>query len=122
MDSGFGITLDAVGNVYIVGETSSAEFPTRAALQPIYRGSKDAFLAKISSPAFQPVIDILAVSNQVQLSWTALAAEFKLQSNTNLLATNGWVSATAPPIHTNRLLTVSLPATNAAQSFRLSNP
>jgi len=122
MDSGFGITLDAVGNAYIVGETSSADFPTRAALQPIYRGSKDAFLAKISSPAFQPVIDILAVSNQVQLSWTALAAEFKLQSNTNLLATNGWVSATAPPIHTNRLLTVSLPATNAAQSFRLSNP
>lgn len=67
------------------------------------------------------MIDIFAVSNQVQLSWTALAAEFKLQSNTNLLATNGWVSAAAPPIHTNRLLTVSLPATNAAQSFRLSN-
>ena len=32
------------------------------------------------------------------------------------------MSAAAPPIHTNRLLTVSLPATNAAQSFRLSNP
>ncbi len=121
-DYGYGITVDAKDNVYIVGETASANFPTRAALQNTYGGSKDAFLAKISNPAFRPPIDILSSSNRVQLSWTALAAEFKLQSNTNLVVTNGWVSVPGLPVQTNHLLTVSLPATNGVQFFRLSNP
>jgi hypothetical protein len=121
-DFGYGITVDAVGNVYVVGVTPSADFPTRAALQGTYRGSKDAFLAKISNPAFQPSLYVQAASNQVRLSWTALAPEYHLQSNTNLVVTNGWVNVSATPDQTNALLTVSLPATNAAQFFRLSNP
>lgn len=122
VDSGYGIAVDAAGNVYMVGQTASANFPTRTALQGTYGGSQDAFLAKISNPAFQPAIDIRSSGNQVRLSWTALAAEFKLQSNTNLVVTNGWVNVAGAPVQTNHLLTVSLPATNAAQFFRLSNP
>lgn len=122
VDSGYGIAVDAAGNVYIVGQTASANFPTRAALQGTYGGAQDAFLAKIGNPAFQPAIDMLSSSNQVQLSWTALAAEFKLQSSTNLLLANGWVNVAGAPVQTNHLLTVSLPATNGAQFFRLSNP
>ena len=122
IDEGYGIAVDAVGNVYLAGVTSSSDFPTRAALQNRYRGSGDAFLAKINNPDFQPVIDILAASNQVVLSWTALAPEFQLQSNTNLMVSNGWVNVAAAPVQTNQLLTVLLPATNAVQFFRLSNP
>jgi hypothetical protein len=106
----------------VVGETASDNFPTRGALQDRYRGSRDGFLAKISSPEFQPEIAIQSSSNQVQLSWSVLAAEYKLQSNTNLLLTNGWAKVPGTPVQTNASLTVSLPATNAAQFFRLSNP
>jgi len=121
-DTGYGIALDAVGNVYLVGETGSDNFPTRAPLQDRYRSSRDGFFAKISRPEFQPEIAIRSASNQVQLSWSVLAAEYKLQSNTNLVVTNGWANVPATPVQTNATLTVSLPATNAAQFFRLSNP
>ena len=42
------LTLDLAGNVYLVGNTSSANFPTTpGAFQTIRRGSVDAFVAKI---------------------------------------------------------------------------
>ncbi len=122
VDSGYGIAVDAAGDVYVVGQTASDNFPTRAALQDRYRGSGDGFLAKISSANIQLVLDIRSVSNAVQLTWTALASEFKLQSKTNLVGTNVWANVPGTPVRTNATLTVSLPATNAAQFFRLSNP
>jgi hypothetical protein len=121
-DSGYGIAVDAAGDVYVVGQTASVNFPTRAALQGTYAGSQDAFLAKISSTNLQLVLDVRSVSNAVQLSWSALASEFKLQSITNLVVTNGWVNVPGTPVRTDATLTVSLPTTNAAQFFRLSNP
>lgn len=122
VDSGYGIAVDAVGNVYLIGQTASANFPTHAALQGNYGGAQDAFLAKIGNSAFQPAIAIQPSGNQVALSWPALASEFNLQSNTNLVATNGWRPVLGAPAQTNHILTVTLPATNAAQFFRLSNP
>ena len=121
-DSGYGIAVDAAGNVYLVGQTASADFPVRAAFQGAYGGAQDAFLAKISNPDFRPVIEILSVSNQVQLAWTILASDFSLQSNTNLLVTNAWLNVAGTPVQTNAILTISLPATNATEFFRLANP
>lgn len=49
-DSGHAITLDGSGNAYVTGETMSANFPTKNALQAAKispSGSADAFVAKI---------------------------------------------------------------------------
>jgi hypothetical protein len=46
-DSGTGIAVDVQGNAYITGFTTSANFPTRNALQPERRGPFDAFVAKL---------------------------------------------------------------------------
>jgi hypothetical protein len=43
-----GIALDSVGNIFVAGGTSSANFPTVAALQSAISGSQDAFVTKIS--------------------------------------------------------------------------
>jgi hypothetical protein len=49
-DVGNGIALDPSGNVYVVGNTASTDFPTRGALQAHYAGgADDAFVAKVSS-------------------------------------------------------------------------
>jgi hypothetical protein len=56
-DGGIGIAVDAAGNVYVTGGTTSPDFPTVNALQPVYGGSNnvlgpwfgDAFVAKIST-------------------------------------------------------------------------
>lgn len=42
------LAVDAAGNVYLAGGTSSPDFPVRNALQPVLRGSADGFLAKLS--------------------------------------------------------------------------
>jgi hypothetical protein len=47
-DWGNGIAVDGVGQAYVTGETSSADFPTRNALQPTYNGFSSAFIAKLS--------------------------------------------------------------------------
>ena len=50
-DSGQGIDIDADGNAYVVGRTTSSDFPVSNALQPVFAGGGpfgDAFVTKIS--------------------------------------------------------------------------
>jgi hypothetical protein len=55
-DLGIGVAVDAAGSAYVVGETTSANFPTTpGASQQAYGGVEDAFVAKIdatASPSF----------------------------------------------------------------------
>jgi hypothetical protein len=46
-DRGFGIAVDGMANAYIVGGTTSSDFPTMNALQPGFGGLQDAFVAKL---------------------------------------------------------------------------
>jgi hypothetical protein len=48
-DNGLQMATDNDGNVYIVGETGSSDFPVRDAIQPTYAGLGDAFVTKIAS-------------------------------------------------------------------------
>ncbi|MGC8492243.1 MAG: SBBP repeat-containing protein, partial [Syntrophobacteraceae bacterium] len=49
-DRALGIALDGSGNVFVTGDTNSADFPTVKALQTAYGGSGDAFVAQIVNP------------------------------------------------------------------------
>jgi hypothetical protein len=51
-DTAYGIALDASGNSYIVGDTTSLNFPANG-YQTSNRGSQDAFVAKLSSSGQQ---------------------------------------------------------------------
>jgi uncharacterized repeat protein (TIGR01451 family) len=42
------IAVDSLGSVYVTGSTISPDFPTVNALQPLYSGAGDAFLAKLN--------------------------------------------------------------------------
>ncbi|MCF8142533.1 MAG: SBBP repeat-containing protein [Deltaproteobacteria bacterium] len=48
-DSGYGIAVDAPGNVYVAGETYSTNFPTVTPLQLSLGGGSDAFITKLSA-------------------------------------------------------------------------
>jgi hypothetical protein len=47
-DFGSGIAVDSSGNTYVVGATSSTDFPTMNPLQPANGGSNDAFVAELN--------------------------------------------------------------------------
>jgi hypothetical protein len=49
-DSGYSIAVDAAGNAYLTGLTSSKDFPLTNAFQPFRNGKGDAILSKISPP------------------------------------------------------------------------
>jgi Bacterial Ig-like domain (group 3)/Beta-propeller repeat len=48
-DGGYGIAVDSAGNAYVTGGTSSTNFPTANALQPVPGGNGDAFAAKLDA-------------------------------------------------------------------------
>jgi hypothetical protein len=48
-EGGYGIEVDSLGYAYIMGETSSPEFPVQNAIQPLYSGLGDCFVTKIDT-------------------------------------------------------------------------
>ncbi|MFN0166340.1 MAG: SBBP repeat-containing protein [Bryobacteraceae bacterium] len=48
-DQGFGVAVDLTGNVYVAGETASANFPVLAAYQATFGGFSDAFVTKFAA-------------------------------------------------------------------------
>jgi len=48
-DFGYGITTDAAGNAYVVGQTASSDFRTASPSQATLSGSSDAFVFKLNS-------------------------------------------------------------------------
>ena len=62
---GNGIAVDAAGNAYVTGLTSSTDFPTANPLQPSYGGgSSNAFVAKIGAVTLSPT------SLRFQIRWS----------------------------------------------------
>src|SRR5262249_30866682 len=48
-DSAWGVTVDATGSAYVVGSTTSTDFPTLGFFQGANGGSSDAFIAKLNA-------------------------------------------------------------------------
>ncbi|MEG4960200.1 DUF7948 domain-containing protein, partial [Microcoleus sp. K4-C2] len=48
-DNGHRITVDSANNVYVTGDTTSTNFPTKNAIQSVSGGGKDAFVTKINA-------------------------------------------------------------------------
>ena len=48
-DRGYRVAVDADGNAYVAGQTSSPDFPVAFALQPTFGGATDAFVMKLNA-------------------------------------------------------------------------
>ncbi|MBI4634892.1 MAG: SBBP repeat-containing protein, partial [Candidatus Rokubacteria bacterium] len=88
--NGAGIAVDAVGNAYVTGATSSADFPT-ASFQAVLGGGMDAFVAKISDVSLPPAAPTgltatQASPSQVDLAWSHDGSDetgFELERDTD---------------------------------------
>jgi photosystem II stability/assembly factor-like uncharacterized protein len=119
-DFGYGIAVDAAGNAYVVGQTSSIDFPVVSGLQTNLTGVSDAFIAKIQ-PGGTPSLVVALAGSDIQLKWPAFAAGYVLETVSSLpAAPNAWTAVTnQTPVLTNGSYTVTLPANAAAAFFRL---
>jgi hypothetical protein len=121
-DYGYGIAVDAAGSAYVVGQTSSTNFPTFNARQTALNGTNDAFIAKILQLSPTPALAATLSGTNVLVSWPPVGEEnptfIKLESNTNLLTTN-WIASPQTPVFTNGAYYFYFDPTNRQQFFRL---
>ena len=134
-DFGYGIAVDSPTNVYIVGQTASANFPVFNAKQPSLNGPSDAFLAKISGSVQAPLITTQPtnqlVESAVSVTFTVtaigtppLSYQWQFQG-TNLVWTNLVNGGTnvSGGTHisgaTNATLTISDPQTNNSGNYQV---
>jgi hypothetical protein len=118
-DVGYGVAVEPMGNAYFVGRTASANFPTQSDVGYAPFSDRAAFVVKILANAAPSLILSSSGSTNVTLSWSGIAPEYKLQTVTNLVTTNNWVTLANTPVISNQQTFVTLPATNGAQFFRL---
>jgi len=90
-DGGSGIAVDAGGNAYVTGSTTSSNFPTKNALQPTPGGSDDAFVTKLD-----PTGSALVYSTYLGGSGSDGGSGIAVDSGENAYVTGGTASFDFP--------------------------
>ncbi|MEO5928509.1 MAG: SBBP repeat-containing protein, partial [Candidatus Kapaibacterium sp.] len=103
-DGAEGIGVDNIGRIYVAGATSSANFPTRNALQPVYGGKAaaatlgDAFVTKLD-PAVLPAVQ-LQYSTFIGGALSDAVTGLVVDGNGNSFLT-GWTASSTYPTTLN---------------------
>jgi len=127
-DNGNGIALSEDGKVYIVGTTSSQDFPIKAAYQPgpggggscILGNCLDAFIAIVTpAPGEGTALKITFDQFAPSVSWPKTSANFVLEWTTNLNTPVIWTPETGKPNDTGVELQLSIPFNGPARFYRL---
>lgn len=108
-DYGYGIAVDSFTNVYIAGQTASADFPTLNSYQSSLKGSSDAFLTKIGWVNVAPQITQISLqpTNELVEVGTNLFVEAE-----QFLTFNSTVTGTPPLFYHWQLNGANLTGTN----------
>jgi hypothetical protein len=74
-DDATGVAVDAAGSAYVVGYTTSTNFPTAGPLQATNGGTTDAFVTKIATPSTSAAVSVVAPTVPTDAThFTSLAA------------------------------------------------
>jgi hypothetical protein len=104
--------------------TSDPNDPTRFwTIQMLPRADGQTWSMQITElrTAQQPQLAILPAGTNVNILWPLFAANFQLQSSTNLSDTNSWLLVTQTRATNGSQLSVTLPTSAQHQFFRLKN-
>ena len=97
-DAGRAITVDKLGNAYIVGGTWSTDFPTTAgAVQPSIAGLRDVFLAKLDASGTALLYSTF-LGGMGQEDGTAVAVTAEDGVNENIVYATGWTNSGDFPV------------------------
>jgi hypothetical protein len=90
-DAGNGIAVDASGRAYVVGQTTSSNFPVLSAFQSVNNGQSDAFVSLLSASGNQ-----LVYSTYIGGSGNDQGQAVAIDSNDNVYITGSTNSANFP--------------------------
>jgi hypothetical protein len=121
------LTVDPSGGVYVVGDTSSYDFPVLNAFQsePSTPGHRpfEAFVTKILDPAtVVPVIQIARSGSMVTISWPVSVTGLILEFSDSIAPTPDWQFELRTPQVVGDQNVVTLELGAAPRFFRLAKP
>jgi hypothetical protein len=121
-DAARGMTLDDLGAVYVTGFTQSIDFPvipgTNAFQSTFGGGTGDAFILKISlEDATLSVAP--APAGGVTVSWPETLGHFTLESNSSVVAADGWTRVESSPVPVGDRQVVTVTNLTGTTFFRL---
>src|SRR5258706_3126423 len=87
------ITVDSAGNVYVTGETSSANFPRKHAFQPKLKGPSNAFVTKLNASGSALVYSTYLGGSGEDVAYGGIAVD-----STGDAYVTGYTSSTNLPI------------------------
>jgi hypothetical protein len=120
-EEGRGVGLDAQGNAYVTGYSSSPDFPMVSTNVLQYRyggGGADAFVIALNRATAALAITT-GPPGGVTLSWPAVLTQFAAQVSTNVAQTNAWSNLTTLPTTVGGTNVVTLTNLAAGEYFRL---
>ena len=68
-ENAWAVAVDAVGNVYVTGFSSSTDFPTENPIQGMYSGDNDAFVTKLSADGSALVYSTYLGGSNFDIGW-----------------------------------------------------
>jgi uncharacterized repeat protein (TIGR01451 family) len=93
-DTGVGLTLDAAGRVYLIGETASGNFPTVSPLQATNGGGSDVFVAILNAAG-----SALTYSTYLGGTGDDFGADLALDASGNMYVTGRTASLNFPTLN-----------------------
>ncbi|HEV8059517.1 MAG TPA: SBBP repeat-containing protein, partial [Gemmataceae bacterium] len=93
-DRASSVRLDAIGDIYVVGSTTSADFPTLNAVQPTFGGNTDVFVTK-----YTPGGSSVAFSTYLGGSDVDQAMSLAIDSSSNLYIVGFTASTNFPTVN-----------------------
>jgi hypothetical protein len=95
--------------------------PNRFWTIQMYASDSDVWSTQITELITVPqvILTVVKAGTNVTLSWPSAAADYQLQSATNLVAPPAWLTVTQTPQTNGAQLFVTLPASSKRQMFRL---
>jgi hypothetical protein len=86
-DFGLGITVDKRGNVYVIGETDSADFPTtRGAFERTHNGGFDAYVMKLRTKTLYNAVDHILTRMAKEQRPFRFGSQHRFELDVDLLA------------------------------------
>ncbi|MBI2928433.1 MAG: SBBP repeat-containing protein [Verrucomicrobia bacterium] len=125
---GYAATPDSADNVIAIGQTTSINFPIRAALQTTNASIRtifnpaDAYVVKLTPAVEPPPLKVARSGNNILMTWPTNFTGFVLESADPLSAPVSWKPVTAQPLVISGQYTVIQKTSGAAQFFRLRRP